>query len=598
MRRLVVADHPGAPRGLLELLSSQGEVEGLDLPFWEDSCLSRAMRLHGLPRMQQLAAVAHADRLLGLLRAALRRTGSGDEEWLYFRQVLETHAVTPLAEGVALVACAVERLRPEEIVAVQDVAARDFWSGQAVAGYAARMAARAAGIPTRPLAVINGRPRLLAPLAMKLAPLIRTLAIMANGAVTLRHLRAAAARGAGRAMEPADVLMLAGGPVVERLAMKLAGKLSERSLRCFLLADPPAAGRPTRDGFVAMGAAALMEGRAPKVTETLGARGRAARIIRELRSKVDAGEAEALWPRLVSLEARERPLHRWLAADAEAVLEAVKPRVVVAFQFYPRRATPYLVAARKRGLPTICCQHGLIASLDYPVEWYDRLLVFNQHTAEIAGQAAHGAEIAVVGNPALDGLVGAPPEPARPARAGERPVVVVATQPNDVPGVERRPEWWFRHVARAASSCGAYLAVKLHPDQAAGVHGKMYERTMEAAGAAGEIIEHGQVGLGNLIAGGDVFVSQFSSSILEALVLERPVVFVEMREGPPFYPFDDFGAATRVTRPEEMEKALREALRRGPALVPASFVDRHLAPLDGKALERMAEEIARVCEGP
>ncbi len=598
MRRLIIADHPGVPKPIKDTLAARGEVDVVNLPFWEDSCLSRAMRLHGLTEVEKAAAVAHADRLMHLLRDALVTTEADEVRWEYFRQALETHAVTPLAEGIALASAAAVRFRPEEIVAVVDPRSRDFWSGQAVAPHAAEAAARAMAASSRTVAAWRGRLSLAGSALATVARFLRWPAAVAHAARVFARARRIVGASPARP-GPADVLLLAGGPVVEGLARKLAERLTDRGLETYLLTDPLLSRGSIRDGFAAMGAEALARGRGPAVARALGARGRAARAMARLAGKLDAVERRALWPRLMNLEARERPVVEWLQADAEAVLDAVKPAVVVAFHFYPRHATPYLVEARRRGLPTLCCQHGLMAPLDYPVVWYDRFCVFNEYSAElVAAVAPESARIDVVGNPALDGLVANPPQPWRPPGAGQRPVVVVATQPNDPPGVDRRPGWWFRAVARAAARCGAYVAVKLHPDQPAAAFGDMYAHALDQAGADGEVIEHGRVPLGSLIAGGDVFISQFSSTILEAMVLRRPVVFVEMRDGPPFYPFDDFGAARRVTTPGDAEAALREALREGQAEPPAEFVRRHLEPLDGRALERIAEVVAQLAGRP
>ncbi|MCX7600040.1 MAG: hypothetical protein N2512_14410, partial [Armatimonadetes bacterium] len=91
----------------------------------------------------------------------------------------------------------------------------------------------------------------------------------------------------------------------------------------------------------------------------------------------------------------------------------------------------------------------------------------------------------------------------------------------------------------------------------------------------------------------DVFISQFSTSILDAIVLGKPAIFIELRPGPPFYPFDDFGAARRITDPGQLLSALREALEGVPlsSEIRRAFARRHLDPLDGRALDRMAEQI-------
>ena len=133
----------------------------------------------------------------------------------------------------------------------------------------------------------------------------------------------------------------------------------------------------------------------------------------------------------------------------------------------------------------------------------------------------------------------------------------------------------------------------------------MYEGAMQAAGARGRVIPHGEADLTALIAGCDVFVSQYSSSLLEAIVLGKPTVFVELRDGPPFYPFDDEGMAQRVTRREEVAPALAKALEEA-APSPTRqkekeqrqrFFARHVEPFDGQAVERIAAAVEELLGG-
>jgi UDP-N-acetylglucosamine:LPS N-acetylglucosamine transferase len=405
-----------------------------------------------------------------------------------------------------------------------------------------------------------------------------------------RHARrvldqAVAAGASGRPPTRAEVLILAAGPVVEGLALRMTEKLADAGGAYELARDPLAPPSAGAHRFVVLGAQVVPDDQSP---------GRLGAVLSAMQGLLSPPLLAAMGPRLVSLAAREIPLARWLEADAEALLDAVKPRVVVDFHFLPRLATPYLVAARRRGIRTVCCQHGLIPSLDYDSPWYDEYLLFNEYTAEVVRpRVGEGARLTVVGNPTLDALAGW--QPQSPSAPNERPTVLLATQPNDPPGSDAREDWWFAVLARACAAVGAEAWVKLHPQQKPEREGEMYRRAMAKAGCEGRIIAHGTADLRDLIAACDVFVSQFSTTILEALALGKPVVFVELREGPPFYPFDDFGAAIRVTRPDDAEPALRRAMsdegRAQMQAARAEFSTRHLEPWDGHALERMAQAI-------
>ena len=576
---LLVADHPGPREKVTRRWAGRGPVATLTLPFWQDSTLSRAMRLHALSDGEQAEVLVRTNGLLDALRAAV---GVSDDQWQYLRQVLESHAVTPLVEAVAIVEAAARRLSPRTIATLADVRSRDWWSGQTVAEAAGAEVAMRLGLRH----VAERTP----PAAGALLRAMGSAGESLRSSMIRRHAqevlaRAATAGASGRRPTQADVLILAAGPVVEGLALRMAEKLADARVTYELARDPLAPPSAVANRFVVLG------GQASPVTDDGR---RAATVLDALKGVLSPPLLAAMRPRLVSLEARELPLARWLEADAEALLDRVKPRVVVDFHFLPRLATPYLVAATRRGIRTVCCQHGLIASLDYPSPWYDEYLLFNEYTAEVVRpRVGEGARLTVVGNPTLDALAGW--QPKGQPEPGERPAVLLATQPNDPPGSDAREDWWFAVLARACAAVGAEAWVKLHPQQSPDREGEMYRRAMEKAGCEGRIIPHGTADLRGLIAACDVFVSQFSTTILEALALGKPVVFVELREGPPFYPFDDFGAAIRVTRPDEAEPALRRAMsdegRSQMQAARAEFSARHLEPWDGHALERMAQAI-------
>ncbi len=498
---LLVADHPGPRDDVTRRWTARGPVVPLTLPFWQDSTLSRAMRLHALSDVERAEVVARASGLMEALRAALAGQGVGDDQWQYLRQVLESHCVTPLVEAVAIIEAAASATSPRIIATLTDVRSRDWWSGQTVAEAASADVAARLGVPW----AAQRNPPLAGTLLGAMGPTgeaVRSRMIRRHAREVLA--RAVAAGATGRPPTQADVLVLAAGPVVEGLALRMAEKLAEAGGAYELARDPLAPPSAGASRFVVLGAQV-----GPPGAESGGL---AESVLRAMKGELSPPLLAALRPRLVSLEARELPLARWLEADAEALLDIVKPRVVVDFHFLPRLAAPYLVAARRRGVRTVCCQHGLVPSLDYASPWYDDYLVFNEYTAEIVRPAVgDGARVSVVGNPMLDALAGWQPEGL--AERGARPAVLLATQPNDPPGSDARDDWWFAILTRACAAVGAEAWVKLHPQQPPEREGGMYQRAMEKAGCEGRIIPHGTADLRDLVAACDVFVSQFSTTI-------------------------------------------------------------------------------------
>ncbi|MCD6350949.1 MAG: hypothetical protein J7M26_02420 [Armatimonadetes bacterium] len=543
---------------------------------------------------------------MGSLRAALETQGVGGEEWPYLRQVLEAYAVTPIVEARALVKAAALNSEAQQLVALVNARSPQWWAGKHVAWPACRDVAEELGLSVRVKHEASAAGAAVSLMGAWAKERLRTAAFVTRGAeLAERFVKA----GQGQKVLVAgsiDVLMLTSGPVIERLARKIASVLGARGVRTLLARDPLAPTGPEADDLLSLGSflgkADLQE--AMEVVRQGPDLARA--TMAELSPHLTAGEREVLQARLLGLGLRERPLLALARTDARRLLEAVRPAVVMAFTFLPRLLTPYVVEARLQGARSVVCQHGLIAGLDYASEWFDEALVFNEYTAELVRQrTAESTRVQVVGNPGLEKLALERPEPAQVAPPGEGAVVLVATQPNDPPGSRASPEWWFRAVAEACAQLKAYLAAKLHPQQSAEVEGVMYEGAMQAAGARGRVIPHGEADLTALIAGCDVFVSQYSSSLLEAIVLGKPTVFVELRDGPPFYPFDDEGMAQRVTRREEVAPALAKALEEA-APSPTRqkekeqrqrFFARHVEPFDGQAVERIAAAVEELLGG-
>jgi len=599
-RLLLIGDHPGPPPPVVEARRRRAEVLPLALPWWDDSTLSRALRLHALPPETRQAVEDRAARLLALLRDALEAEGVGEREWQYLRQVLEAHTVTPIVEATALVRHAAEQLAPDGLVALAHVRSSDWWSGKHMAEPAARDVAAGLGLRLRVQYLPPGLGAVVGALGPGLRARLSARAFLGNSLRLLRDF--SSRRTAASPPGPADVLLLCAGPVIEALGARVARALADRGRTVLPARDPLAPTADTEGALLPLGGMVTEDER--RAAERLATRGpaRARRMLRRLAPELSPGERQAFASRLMALETRERPLLELLRADAERLLDAVRPAVVVAFTLLPRLLTPYVVAARERGIGTVCCQHGLISGLDYASPWFDRLLVFNLHTAGLVRVRIPGdCEVRVVGNPGLDRLAGRAPEPVRPAPDDAGAVVLVATQPNDPPDSQANPDWWFAAVARACARLGVYVEAKLHPQQRPEAEGEMYRSALEAAGARGHVIPHGEADLSSLIAGCDVLVSQFSSCLLEAIMLGKPTVFVEPREGPPFYPFDDFGMAIRATDVGEVEQALRSALssaeEAGRAEAREQFFARHLDPLDGRALDRIAEAVDAAAGG-
>ncbi len=594
-RILVVCDHPGPPAKLLQHLRSLSNVTFLLLPNWLDSALCRRMRLHELSQEEHQAVNERFGQLLAQLREAFGQSGISDEYWQYFRQLLEAHTITPLAEAIGLIRHHATRADVSRIVAIADVTRPEYWSGRNVAVPATDFVANELRVQ-RSVVWWPAWGRVVgSAVESAWGHYLRGRLFSARGKRRLAQLEKTPPTPA-HLLRRADVLFLTAGPVVERLAAKIAAELDALGLSAVIACSPEPPQGKQRGDYISLPACVPAQRWAEARSQLHRCPKIAQKVCQQVHSGLGRHVDAFLCNRILSLFCQHRPLLDILSADAAELLERLQVSAVVAFHFLPRFLTPYVVRARQLSIPTVCCQHGLICGLDYEAPWFDVFVVFNQYTAElIAPSMSSHSRIEIVGNPWLEALSSATPKPTRPQTS--KPVTLIATQPNEPPDAEQRSDWWFAAVTQACAEAGLYVVVKLHPQQNKERDGRRYALALHNAGSEGEIVEHGRVPLNKLICGCDLFISQFSSAIMEAIVLGKPVLAVDFRSPQPFYPFDECPTVFRVTAPEEVGDKLRLALSCRPADTrSAEFWRRHLEPFDAHATSRIAAVIASAIE--
>ena len=206
------------------------------------------------------------------------------------------------------------------------------------------------------------------------------------------------------------------------------------------------------------------------------------------------------------------------------------------------------------------------------------------HDAAFAQRAALSAERAVE----LKARYGLP--------AGAR-VILYATQPVLWRAVVTREELGenVRALGRAVAALGPeyLLVLKLHPreqldDYGAVVAGDLPIRLIKDA----EIAE--------LIAPAEVFISSSSSTVLLAMMLDKPIVTVNFNRVPHFDYYESVGGTLHARSPAAAAEALRLAIEDEPtrlrlAAERARVLARY-SRFDGRAAERLAELVEELAE--
>jgi hypothetical protein len=299
----------------------------------------------------------------------------------------------------------------------------------------------------------------------------------------------------------------------------------------------------------------------------------------------------------------QRDAAPWLLRDlaGRRALDAIRPRAVVAFHVYGPPIAPLVIEARRRGLPQVCLQHGVIAPryLTLPCLPFDEKLVFGSYPAQIMEQAKPpGMQVTVTGHCLYDDLDQQPPDispEVAKLREGVAGLVVLCTQFNEE-AYYTRDRWWLAGVADACRELGVRLALKLHPsDSRRNV--RLYEQVLRPGDDRVLLIPHGQHPLTELLAACDIMVTRDSTVVFEANLLGKPALTVNLSRWDEELPYAATGGALGVYLYEEIKPALAALLTDSPqrqalANSRAVFLEAYVGPRDGRATERICAALA------
>jgi hypothetical protein len=302
--------------------------------------------------------------------------------------------------------------------------------------------------------------------------------------------------------------------------------------------------------------------------------------------------------RLVLL--RDAPTWVVQSRAAHRALDAYQPRVVVGTHVYGPPIAPLIVAARRRGLPRVCLQHGVIGPryLALPSLPYDEQLLFGSYAAEILKQISPPHTRLTVTGHSLYDVAQTPPEPREEVlrlREGVTGLAVLCTQFNEEMFYSEQC-WWMRTVAEACRRLGMRLALKLHPSDSA-ENVTLYESLVQPGDDRVVLVRHGQWPLNELLVASDMMITRDSTVVFETNLLDRPAITINLSQWDEELPYADGGGALGVYRYEDIEPAIASvlhdaAVREQLAARRGGFLMAHTGPRDGHATERICAALA------
>ncbi len=224
-----------------------------------------------------------------------------------------------------------------------------------------------------------------------------------------------------------------------------------------------------------------------------------------------------------------------------------------------------------------------------------KLLVYGSYYRDFLVKNGHypADEISIIGNLRYDYFVNAKrmSKSAMIEKYGldrSRPIVLYAG--NILPS-QTEYEEMTRAVFRAAKELGVFLVVKQHPGETSDA---LYHRLANETGLKPFITKNASTL--ELIAACDLIIGAESTLDYEAMILDKPVIVVNLGNRQDLLPFVREGAALGVYKVEDVLPALRNALsdektKAHLAEGMKKLVEAHCYKIDGKAAERAAEII-------
>lgn len=181
--------------------------------------------------------------------------------------------------------------------------------------------------------------------------------------------------------------------------------------------------------------------------------------------------------------------------------------------------------------------------------------------------------------------------------SGNKGIVVLATQPLGALWTENEREEFVEAVVSAMSEFPEkQLVIKLHP----GERIEEYQETLDRI-ENGKALICQNIDLYQLLHACDLLMTAHSTVALEAMILNKPVITINLTGKPDLMPYAQSGAALGVYRKEDLTPAINKALhdpevRRSLEKSRKKFISEHAYKLDGQASKRVAELIIRLIE--
>lgn len=233
------------------------------------------------------------------------------------------------------------------------------------------------------------------------------------------------------------------------------------------------------------------------------------------------------------------------------IIDFEKPEVIVTATDISSKGKTETLIAKNRRIPCIVSQHG--AAIDCPYyqpTFADKFAVWGKITKDMLIRRGYdGKKIEIVGSTKYDGI-------KIPDKIPKGEFILITTQM-----LSKKEQMLFLDaVISACRNINERIIINLHPGQKS----KLIEEYLKKYNVNAEIIP-GQPaqGINYFIERCKALVTVCSTTAIDAILYNKPVVTVNLSGKKDFIPFADYGVAIGVYGPEKVLWAVNEALNNG-----------------------------------
>jgi glycosyltransferase involved in cell wall biosynthesis len=297
-------------------------------------------------------------------------------------------------------------------------------------------------------------------------------------------------------------------------------------------------------------------------------------------------------------------------------IERERPDLILITYEYGLAGMAAVIAGKLAGVPTLAVQHGNIspghigylhtraeisgesAPKYYPLP--DKTAVYGPWVKRVLVEDGNYPEdrVAVTGQARYDFLAGADRTFSREdfckrLKIGDdSKIALICTQP--LPILKEREAFVEGVLGALKGFPGLQIVIKPHPLEK--------RRWLEEAAAkqgARAVILPPRSNTYEALYAGDVMLASFSTTITEAIILDKPAVVVNLSGRPDFIPYAESGAALGAYQARDIAPAVRKALydqaaRQSLRRARARFVREHCYQVDGRAGDRVVSLIKQM----